>query len=64
MAPVYDHTHLGGAIVDEPSVGPFLRELLFGVGQSMRWDELLERTTGQPLSVASLERELTSLQVP
>jgi hypothetical protein len=50
-----------GPIVDQPAVGDFLRERLYGPGQSVRWDELVERATGAPLSVASLEREVTSL---
>jgi len=77
VAPVYYHTYLYGSIValqlkdaldatvgpivDQPAVGDFLRMRLFGPGQSVRWDELVERATGVQLSVASLEREVASL---
>lgn len=76
-APVYYHTYLYGAIValqlkaaledavgtivDQPAVGAFLGERLFGPGESVRWDELVARATGAPLSVESLERELAWL---
>jgi peptidyl-dipeptidase A len=77
VAPVYYHTYLYGSIValqlkdaldgalgrivDEPAVGELLCERLYGRGQAVRWDSLVERATGAPLSVASLEREVVSL---
>jgi peptidyl-dipeptidase A len=72
VAPVYYHTYLYGAIValqltraleeelggvvDRPETGAFLRDRLFAPGESLRWDQLVERATGSPLSVAALER--------
>jgi peptidyl-dipeptidase A len=72
VAPVYYHTYLYGAIVglqltaalesavggivDRPEAGALLRETLFAPGESVRWDRLVERASGSPLSVASLER--------
>ena len=72
VAPVYYHTYLYGAIValqligslegtaggivDRPEAGAWLREQLFGPGQSVRWDHLVEHATGTPLSTSFLER--------
>ena len=74
VAPVYYHTYLYGAIVasqlsdalareagglvDRPAAGRLLREKLFAPGQSVRWDQLVERASGMPLTVASLERDV------
>ena len=74
VAPVYYHTYLYGAItalqlkgtleaevggiVDRPEAGAFVRERLFAPGQSLRWDELVARASGSPLSVESLAREV------
>jgi peptidyl-dipeptidase A len=65
-APVYYHTYLYGAvtaaqlaaalaretagIVDRPAAGAFLSERLFRPGLTLRWDELLEQATGEPLT--------------
>ena len=65
-APVYYHTYLYGAItasqlaaaltreaggiVDRPAAGAFLSERLFRPGMTLRWDELLEQATGEPLA--------------
>ncbi|MFO7573009.1 MAG: M2 family metallopeptidase [Gaiellaceae bacterium] len=75
-APVYYHTYLYGSIVAlqirdalrrevgglvaRPEAGALLRERLFAPGQSVRWDELVERVSGAPLSVAALEREVAA----
>ena len=75
-APVYYHTYLYGSIValqirdallretgglvGRPEAGAMLRERLFAPGQSVRWDELVERVSGVPLSVGSLEREVAA----
>ncbi|GIU95938.1 MAG: hypothetical protein KatS3mg012_2395 [Gaiellaceae bacterium] len=75
-APVYYHTYLYGMIValqiraalerevgglvDRPEAGALLRERLFAPGQSLRWDILVERASGAPLSVASLAREVVT----
>ena len=77
VAPVYYHTYLYGsivalqlrealdaqvgAIVDNPAAGAFLRERYFGLGQSIRWDDLVMRATGRPLAVDALEREMAWL---
>jgi peptidyl-dipeptidase A len=75
VGPVYYHTYLYGAIValqlaaaldaaasgivDRPEAGAILSEKLFGPGESVRWDKLVERASGTPLSVGSLERQVT-----
>lgn len=75
-APVYYHTYLFGAIValqlkealeesaggivDRPEAGALVRERLFSPGESVRWDQLVERATGRPLSVGSLARVVTA----
>ena len=74
VAPVYYHTYLYGAIVaaqirdfltaevggivDRPDVGKILAERLYAPGLSIRWDHLVERTTGSPLSVEALAAEV------
>jgi len=74
IAPVYYHTYLYGSIVAsqlrealESEAGGFveraaarelLQERLFAPGQSVRWDRLVERASGKPLSVQSLAREV------
>jgi peptidyl-dipeptidase A len=79
-APVYYHTYLygnlvasqlrasldrvAGGLVGRREAGAFLAHEVFGPGQSLRWDRLLERATGEPLTAtyaASLiERGLAS----
>ncbi len=72
VSPVYYHTYLYGAIValqltaalearaggivDRQEAGAFLRERLFVPGESVRWDQLVERASGSPLSVETLGR--------
>jgi peptidyl-dipeptidase A len=72
VAPVYYHTYLYGAIVglqlaaaleaeaggivDRPASGAFLSEKLFTLGESVRWDRLVEHASGSPLSTDSLAR--------
>jgi hypothetical protein len=46
--------------VDRPEAGTELREKLFGPGQSMRWDRLVERATGAPFSVDALAHEVAA----
>ena len=74
IAPVYYHTYLYGSIVasqlrdalradagglvDRPAGRQLLEERLFSSGLSIRWDRLVERGTGKPLSVESLAREV------
>jgi peptidyl-dipeptidase A len=76
VAPVYYHTYLYGSmvalqladalareasgLVDRPEVGRTLQAALFAPGQSLRWDRLVERASGSPLTVASLERDVAA----
>ena len=76
VAPVYYHTYLYGAIVasqlrdalraeaggivDRPAALELLGERLFAPGLSVRWDRLVERASGKPLSVESLAREVAA----
>jgi len=75
-APVYYHTYLygrlvatqlhatldreAGGLVGRPEAGAFLTEHVFAPGQSIRWDRLVERATGSPLTVDSLSREIAA----
>jgi peptidyl-dipeptidase A len=77
VAPVYYHTYLYGAIValqlkdalgaaaggivDRPEAGTLLQRKLFAPGQSIRWDRLVEQSSGSPLSVESLAREVSAV---
>jgi peptidyl-dipeptidase A len=77
LAPVYYHTYLYGGIVaaqvrdfltgevggivDVPAAAKLLTERLYAPGMSIRWDHLVERTTGSPLSVDALEREVAPI---
>lgn len=47
-----------GGIVDRPDAGTLLRDRFFAPGQSLRWDRLVERATGEPLTVRHLAAEL------
>ncbi len=74
VAPVYYHTYLYGAIVasqvndalrsaagglvERPEAGALLQQKLFAPGASVRWDRLVERASGRPLSVDALAREV------
>ena len=76
-APVYYHTYLygsivalqlrdalraeAGGIVDRPEAGELLAARLFAPGQSVRWDRLVERAAGAPLTVDSLAREVAAV---
>jgi peptidyl-dipeptidase A len=69
-APVYYHTYLyghlvanqiraalerdAGGLVGRPEAGALLSERVFRPGQSVRWDVLVERATGQPLTATHL----------
>jgi peptidyl-dipeptidase A len=73
-SPVYYHTYLygnlvaaqlrsalergAGGLVDRPEAGAFLAERVFGPGQSLRWDRLVEQATGEPLAATHLAREI------
>ena len=76
VAPVYYHTYLYGSIVacqlydalssngaglvDRPDAGRALAERLYAPGLSVRWDHLVERASGVPLSVDALAREVAA----
>jgi peptidyl-dipeptidase A len=76
VAPVYYHTYLYGSIVasqlhdalsndagglvDRPDAGRLLSERLFAPGLAVRWDQLVERASGSPLSVDALAREVAA----
>jgi peptidyl-dipeptidase A len=76
VAPVYYHTYLYGAIValqlrdalaataggivDRPEAGTILQRKLYAPGASIRWDRLVEKASGSPLSVESLAREVSA----
>jgi peptidyl-dipeptidase A len=73
-APVYYHTYLygnlvasqlratldrvAGGLVGRPEAGRFLTEQVFAPGESVRWDQLLERATGEPLTAAHAARTI------
>ena len=75
-APVYYHCYLyghlvasqlsamlereSGGLVDRPAAGALLRERIFHPGQSVRWDRLLERATGEPLTAKYFGHDLES----
>ena len=47
-----------GGLVDRPEAGALLRDEVFAPGASLRWDALVERATGEPLTAAHLARQL------
>jgi len=47
-----------GGLVDRRAAGELLRRDVFAPGASLRWDELVERATGEPLSADHLARQL------
>jgi peptidyl-dipeptidase A len=53
-------TERAGGLVDRTAAGEFLVRDVFGPGASLRWDELVIRATGAPLSASHLARELMS----
>jgi peptidyl-dipeptidase A len=77
VAPVYYHTYLYGSIVasqlrealrtetgglvERPEAGALLAERLYAPGESVRWDRLVARASGKPLSVESLAREVAAI---
>jgi peptidyl-dipeptidase A len=77
VAPVYYHTYLYGAIVaaqlrnalleevggivDRPDAGKLVAARLFAPGLSIRWDHLVERASGAPLSVDALAAEVAAV---
>jgi peptidyl-dipeptidase A len=79
-APVYYHTYLyghliaaqlraalareAGGLVGRPAAGAFLRERVFRLGASERWDRVIEHATGEPLTVAHFAAELAPEHPP
>jgi peptidyl-dipeptidase A len=57
-APVYYQNYLYGELVDRPEAGALLVREVFAPGASRRWDDLVVRATGEPLSAAHLARQL------
>ena len=49
-----------GGLVDRQAAGELLVRDVFAPGASLRWDELVIRATGEPLSASHLARELAS----
>jgi peptidyl-dipeptidase A len=49
-----------GGVVDRPEAGRLLVDELFRPGASLRWDHLVERATGEPLTAAHLARQLAT----
>jgi peptidyl-dipeptidase A len=47
-----------GGIVDRTAAGALLRDDVFAPGASLRWDALVERATGEPLTADHLARQL------
>ena len=76
-APVYYHTYLYGqivasqlaatlqrecgGIVDRPAAGRLLTERVFAPGMSVRWDQLIEQATGEPLTATYFGREIAAV---
>jgi peptidyl-dipeptidase A len=50
-----------GGLVDRPQAGSFLADRVFEPGASLRWDRLVARATGEPLTTAHFGRELAAL---
>jgi peptidyl-dipeptidase A len=48
-----------GGLVDRSAAGALLRDDVFAPGASLRWDALVERATGEPLTARHLAAQLT-----
>lgn len=48
-----------GGLVDRAAAGALLRDEVFAPGASLRWDALVERATGAPLTADHMARALT-----
>ena len=48
-----------GGLVDRAAAGALLRDEVFAPGASLRWDALVERATGAPLTADAMARALT-----
>ncbi len=47
-----------GGFVDRPAAGRYLTDAVFAPGASQRWDHLVERATGEPLTASHLAAQL------
>ena len=47
-----------GGLVDRTAAGALLRDEVFAPGASLRWDALVERATGAPLTADAMARQL------
>jgi peptidyl-dipeptidase A len=47
----------GGRLWDDPETGEWLRRSVFGPGARLRWDRLVERATGEPISARAFARQ-------
>ena len=52
-------TARAGGLVDRPDAGALLARDVFAPGASLRWDELVTRATGEPLTADHLARQLS-----
>ena len=75
-APVYYHTYLYGqivasqlaatlerecgGIVGRPAAGKLLTDRVFAPGLSVRWDQLIEQATGEPLTAKHFGRDIAA----
>ena len=49
-----------GGLVGRRDARRLLGEQIFGLGESVRWNRLLEQATGEPLSAAHLARDIAA----
>ena len=49
-----------GGLVGRPEVGDFLKDRVFRLGSSRRWDTLIEHATGRPLGAADFSAAVTT----
>ncbi len=47
----------GGRLYDDRATGDWLRESVFGPGARLRWDRLVERATGEPISARAFAEQ-------
>ena len=47
----------GGRLYDSPETGEWLRRSVFGPGARLRWDRLVEQTTGEPISARAFAKQ-------
>jgi peptidyl-dipeptidase A len=47
----------GGKLYDDAETGKWLRDSVFGPGASLRWDRLVQRATGEPISARAFAKQ-------